>query len=82
MVPLIVGTDTTNPAGSISGDTIVSKGSTTNQMGFSADYGVTINHGTVGGIYDWGTETKSTGFVIAVPLESPAVWGASLIYIP
>ena len=72
--PVIVGTDTSNPAGSISGDKIVSTGSTTNQMGYSADYGVTINHGSVGGIYDWGTETTSKGFVIAVPLESPAAW--------
>lgn len=72
---VVVGTDSTNPAGSISGDTIVSKGSTTNQMGLSADYGVTINHGTVDGIFDWGTETKSNGGIIAVPLESPAAWG-------
>lgn len=73
--PIIVGADTTNPAGSISGDTIVSKGSTSNQKGLSADYDVKINHGSVEGIFDWGTETKSNSGVIAVPLESPAAWG-------
>ena len=72
---VVVGSDTTNPAGRISGDTIVSKGSTTNQLGLSADYGVTIEHGSVEGIFDWGTETKSNDGVIAVPLESPSVWG-------
>ena len=36
---------------------------------------MTIEHGSVEGIFDWGTETKSNDGVIAVPLESPSVWG-------
>lgn len=75
--PFQVGYDTTNPVGSIKGDWIYSEGSTTNQKGFTALYGVIINLGSVEGIFDWGTETwTDDGGVIAVPLESPNVWGA------
>jgi hypothetical protein len=68
-----------NPHGSISGDIICSKGSTTSETGLEASYYVTI-HGrdrkpAVEGRFDWGTETTSNGWVIAVPLESPFVWG-------
>jgi len=61
--------------GKISGDKIHSEGLTFNKKGFAALYGVTINYGSVEGRFDWGTETKSNGWVIAVPLESPEAWG-------
>jgi hypothetical protein len=64
-----------HPVGSISGDKISSEGSTFNQEGFAARYGVTINHGSIKGRFDWATETWNDGWVIAVPLESPEVWG-------
>ena len=67
-----------NPLGSISGDIISSKGSTTSETGLAASYYVTIQRGkkpAVEGRFDWGTETTSNGWVIAVPLESPFVWG-------
>ena len=67
--------------GSIKGDVICSKGSTTSETGLKALYGVTIEDGSVGGLFDWGTETtsngKSNGWVIAVPLESPSAWGGT-----
>lgn len=68
-----------NPLGSISGDIISSKGSTTSETGLAASYYVTIQgrgkKPAVEGRFDWGTETTSNGWVIAVPLESPFVWG-------
>jgi hypothetical protein len=68
-----------NPRGSISGDIIFSKGSATSETGLAASYYVTIQgrdkKPAVGGRFDWGTETTSNGWVIAVPLESPFVWG-------
>jgi len=68
-----------NPLGSISGDIISSKGSTTSETGLAASYYVTIQgrgkKPAVEGRFDWGTETTSNGWVIAVPLESPLVWG-------
>jgi hypothetical protein len=67
--------------GCIKGDVICSKGSTTSETGLKALYGVTIEDGSVGGLFDWGTETtsngKSNGWVIAVPLESPSAWGGT-----
>jgi hypothetical protein len=66
-----------NPVGRISGDMISSKGSASNQEGLTARYGVTINYGSVEGRFDWGTETKSNGWLIAVPLESPVAWGGT-----
>lgn len=68
-----------NPLGSISGDIISSKGSATSETGSKANYEVTIQgrdkKPAVEGRFDWGTETTSEGYVIAVPLESPLVWG-------
>jgi hypothetical protein len=68
-----------NPRGSISGDTIHSLGHTTSQTGSKANYEVTIQgkdeKPAVEGRFDWGTETASNGWVIAVPLESPRLWG-------
>jgi hypothetical protein len=64
-----------NPIGKISGDLIHSEGSASNTaMGLEALYDVTIKCGSIEGRFDWGTETKSDGWVIAVPLESPAAW--------
>ena len=67
--------DLGNPIGKISGDKIHSEGLTFNQKGFAALYDVTINYGSVEGRFDWGTETTSNGWVIAVPLEPPSAWG-------
>jgi hypothetical protein len=67
--------DPGNSIGKISGDKIQSEGLTLNQKGFAALYGVTINYGSVEGRFDWGTETTSNGWVIAVPLETPYAWG-------
>ena len=64
-----------NPIGRIRGDWIRSEGSTSNQEGLTARYDVTIKDGFVEGRFDWGTETMSNDWVIAVPLESPAAWG-------
>ncbi|VVB64675.1 Uncharacterised protein [uncultured archaeon] len=78
--------NTANTPGSVNGDIICSKGFTTSETGLKALYGVTIEEGSVGGLFDWGTETtsngksnwkcigKSNGWVIAVPLESPYAW--------
>ena len=66
-----------NPIGRICGDKINSEGSTFNQNKLTARYDVTINYGFVEGRFDWGTETKSNSWVIAVPLESPAAWGGT-----
>ena len=66
-----------NPIGRIYGDKINSEGLTFNQNGLTARYGVTINYGSVEGRFDWGTETKSNDWVIAVPLESPVAWGGT-----
>lgn len=78
--------NTLNNPGTITGDIICSKGSTTSETGLKALYGVTIESGSVAGLFDWGTETtcngksngkcfeKSNGWVIAVPLESPLAW--------
>ena len=56
---------------------IRSEGSASNQEGLTARYGVTINYGSVEGRFDWGTETKSNGWAIAVPLEPPVAWGGT-----
>ena len=66
-----------NPIGRIYGYKINSEGLTFNQNGLTARYGVTINHGSIKGIFDWGTETRSNDWVIAVPLESPVAWGGT-----
>jgi hypothetical protein len=66
-----------NPVGMIYGSKINSEGSTFNQNGLTACYDVTINYGSVEGRFDWGTETKSNDWVIAVPLESPVAWGGA-----
>ena len=71
-----------NPRGSISGDTILSSGHTTSQTGSKANYEMTIQGRgkvpAVEGRFDSGTETTSNGWVIAVPLESPRLWGGIL----
>ena len=71
-----------NDPGSISGNNICSEGSTTSETGLKAFYVVNIegkdkNPGSVEGKFDWGTETTSNGWVIAVPLESPSAWGGT-----
>jgi hypothetical protein len=71
-----------NGPGSISGDNIYSKGATTSETGLKAFYVVNIEGkdkkpGSVEGKFDWGTETTSNGWVIAVPLESPFAWGGT-----
>jgi hypothetical protein len=72
-----------NPIGSIAGKTIKSEGAVASQ-GNTASYGATIKDGSITGRFDWGTEVGQglfqgtpigKGWVIAVPLESPAVWG-------
>ena len=72
-----IGDDEEKSIGSISGTRISSEGLTFNQKGLSALYGVTINRGSIEGRFDWGTETTSNDWVIAVPLESPGVWGGT-----
>ena len=66
--------DASKPYGIISGDKINSKGLTFNQNRLIALYGVTIDHGSIEGSFDWGTETKSNELAIAAPLETPAAW--------
>jgi hypothetical protein len=63
--------------GSISGNRISSEGLTFNQKGLAALYSLTINCGSIEGRFDWGTEAISNDWVIAVPLESPGVWGGT-----
>jgi hypothetical protein len=65
-----------DPSGIISGEKINSEGLTFNQNGLIALYGVTINHGSIKGSFDWGTETTSNELVVAAPLETPAVWSS------
>jgi len=66
--------DASKPYGKISGDKINSKGLTFNQNRLIALYSVTIDHGSIEGSFDWGTETKSNEWALAVPLEKPAEW--------
>jgi hypothetical protein len=71
-----------NDPGSIRGNNICSEGSTTSETGLKAFYVVNIEGkdkkpGYVEGKFDWGTETTSNGWVIAVPLESPSAWGGT-----
>jgi hypothetical protein len=66
--------DMDDTSGIISGDKINSKGLTFNQNRLIALYGVTIDRGSIEGSFDWGTETISNQWALAVPLETPAEW--------
>lgn len=60
--------------GFISGNSISSEGSSSSQMGSKSSYSANIQDGSIFGIFDYGAQAYSTGYVAAFPLELPQSW--------